>query len=96
LLNAPALSARGVPAEDPQKVSKANRGVEVERVTALPPLPPGDMLDVRVSVDDVDTWQIPKSAEPTDYPMLVQGLQPFHHLRKFRREGCPATWLTTT
>mgnify|MGYP001467111566 CR=1 FL=1 len=48
-------------------------GVEVERVTALPPLPPVDMLDVRVEVDGVDTWQIPKSAGPTDYPMRVQG-----------------------
>ena len=36
-------------------------------------MPPVDMLDVRVEVDGVDTWQIPKSAGPTDYPMRVQG-----------------------
>jgi hypothetical protein len=48
-------------------------GVEVGQVTALPPLPPGDVLDTRVRVGGVESWQVPQTDKPTDYALRVQG-----------------------
>jgi hypothetical protein len=48
-------------------------GVDADQVTALPPLPVPGVLDARVLVGDLSSWQVPRSAQVTDYAMLVQG-----------------------
>ena len=48
-------------------------GIEPERVVRLPPLPPAGAFDVRVEMDEIDSWQVPWSTMGTAYPVHVQG-----------------------
>jgi hypothetical protein len=49
-------------------------GIEDDLMMALPPLPPAGLLDVRVRVGDIESWQVPRSDEPTDYALMAQGI----------------------
>jgi hypothetical protein len=48
-------------------------GVEKDHVTALPPPPPAGVLDARVRVGSIDSWQVPRSETLSDYSLIVQG-----------------------
>jgi len=48
-------------------------GVSPEAVVELPPVPPAGVLDARVHVGGVDSWQVPASDEPSEYHLTVQG-----------------------
>ena len=48
-------------------------GVEANDVAALPPVPPAGLFDVRVEVDGVGAWQVPRTSEQRDYQLQVQG-----------------------
>ena len=48
-------------------------GVEANDVEALPPVPPAALFDVRVEVDGVGAWQVPRTSEQRDYRLQVQG-----------------------
>ena len=48
-------------------------GVQPSEVEALPPAPPLGLFDVRVEVDGMGAWQVPRASESRDFRVQVQG-----------------------
>ena len=48
-------------------------GVQPGELRALPPLPPPSLFDVRVEVEGIATWQVPRTGEGRDYRLQMQG-----------------------
>ena len=48
-------------------------GVQPSEVEALPPAPPLGLFDVRVEVDGMGAWQVPRVSAPRDFRLRMQG-----------------------
>jgi hypothetical protein len=60
-------------AESGEKRQEIRLDVEADLVTALPPLSPVAVLDIRVQIGDIGSSQVPRSDTSTEYTLMVQG-----------------------